>query len=47
MIKAPSSGKQVSSGMSDVEIALVHSEKTRLKLMKIIIIIMNNRKPIY
>ena len=36
------SGKLVTSGTSDVAIATVHSEKTRLKkLMKIIIIIMN------
>ena len=31
MIKAHSSGRMVSSGISDVEIASVHSEKTRLK----------------
>ena len=42
MIKAHSSGRMVSSGISDVVIASVHSEKTGLKkLMKIIIIIMN------
>ena len=38
MIKAQISGKLVSSGISDVAIASVHSEKTSLKmLMKIII----------
>ena len=31
MIKAHCSGKMVSSGISDVVIASVHSEKTRLK----------------
>ena len=31
MIKAHSSGKMVSSGISDVVITSVHSEKTRLK----------------
>ena len=42
MIKAYSSRRMVSSGISDVVIASVHSEKTRLKkLMKMIIIIMN------
>ena len=36
------SGRKVSSGISDVVITSVQSEKTRLKkLMKIIIIIMN------
>ena len=40
MIKAQTSGRMVSSSASDVAIASVHSEKTRLKkLMKIIIII--------
>ena len=40
MIKAQISGRMVSSGISDVEIASVYSEKTHLKkLMKIIIII--------
>ena len=44
MIKAYSSGKMVSSSISDVVIASVNSEKTRLKMlmmmmMKIIIII--------
>ena len=40
MTKAQFSGRMVSSGISDVAITLVHSEKTRLKkLMKIIIII--------
>ena len=33
MIKAHSSGKMVCSGISDVVITSVHSEKTRLKLM--------------
>ena len=39
MIKAQISGRMVSSGISDVAITSVHSEKTRLK--KLIIIIMN------
>ena len=40
MIKAKISGRMISSGMSDGAIASVHSEKTHLKkLMKIIIII--------
>ena len=38
MIKAQISGRMLSSGISDVAIASVHSEKTRLKKM---IIIMN------
>ena len=33
--------------MSDVAIASVHSEKTRLKKMIMIIIIISNRKTIY
>ena len=47
MIKAHFLGRMVSSGISDVAIALAHSEKTRLKklmmmiMMKMIIIIMN------
>ena len=44
MIKARISGRMVSSGISDVEIASVHSEKTHLKkLMMIIIIIIMNK----
>ena len=39
MIKAQISGRMVSSGISDVAIASVHSEKTHQK--KLIIIIMN------
>ena len=43
MIKAQISGRMISSGTNDVAITSVHSEKTGLKkLMKIIIII--NRK---
>ena len=41
MIKAHLSGRMVSSGISDVAFASVHSEKTHLKklmMMKIIII---------
>ena len=38
MIKAHSSGRMVSSGISDVVIASVYSEKTRLKKLMIIII---------
>ena len=42
MIKAQNSGRTISIDASDVAIASVHSEKTRLKkLMKIIIVIMN------
>ena len=41
MIKTQISGRLISSGMGDVAIAPVHSEKTCLKkLIKIIIIIM-------
>ena len=41
MIKAQISGRMVSSGISDVAIASVHSEKTHLKkCMMIMIIIM-------
>ena len=39
MIKANFSGRMVSSGISDVAIALVHSEKTSLKKLIMIIII--------
>ena len=43
IIKAQISGKLVTSGISDVAIATVHSEKTRKKKMIMIIIIsMNN-----
>ena len=38
-IKVQISGKLVSSGISDVAIASVHSEKTRLKKLIMIIII--------
>ena len=47
MIKAHSSEKMLSSGMSDVVIALVYSEKTRLKklmmkvMMMMVIIVVN------
>ena len=41
MIKAQISGKLVSSGISDVAFASVHSEKTSLKILMKIIIIMN------
>ena len=45
MIKAQISGRMISSGISDVAIASVYSEKTRLKkLIMIIIIITSNRK---
>ena len=48
IIKAQISGKLVTSGTSDVAIATVHSEKTRMKKMIIIIIIStSNRKSIY
>ena len=46
--KTHSSGRMVSSGISDVMIASVHPEKTRLKkLMIMIIIITSNTKTIY
>ena len=42
------SGKLVTSGISDVVTTLVHSEKTRLKkLVMLIITITSNRKTIY
>ena len=45
IIKAHFSGRMVSSSTSDVVIASVHSEKTRLKkLMKIIIINCKKRR---
>ena len=37
MIKAHSSGRMVTSGISDVVIASVHSEKTHLKKLMMII----------
>ena len=52
ILKANSSGRMVSSGISDVVITSVHSEETRLKklvmiMMMIMIIITSNRKTIY
>ena len=48
IIKAQISGKLVTSVISDVEIASVHSEKTGLKKMIMIItIITSNRKTVY
>ena len=48
MIKAQISGRLISSDISDVTFASVHSEKTPLKkLIMIIIIITSNRKIIY
>ena len=48
MIKAHSSGRMVSSGISDVVIASVHSDKTLLKklikMMMIIIIMTKSQK---
>ena len=44
MIKAKISGRMISSGISDVAIASVHSKKTRLKKLIMIMIIMKNRK---
>ena len=35
MIKARSSGRMVSGGISDIVIASVHSEKTRLKKLEV------------
>ena len=46
IIKAQISGKLVSSGVSDVLITSVHSEKTRLKKMIMIIIITKKMVPI-
>ena len=45
IIKAQISGKMVTSGISDVAISSVHSERTHLK--KMINIIISNRKTIY
>ena len=39
MIKAQISGRMVSSGISDVAFASIHSEKTRLKKLMMIMII--------
>ena len=48
IIKAQISGKLITSGISDVATASVHSEKIHLKkLIMIIIIITSNRKTIY
>ena len=48
VINAQITGKLVSSGTNDVAITSVHSEKTHLKkLIMIIIIITSNRKTIY
>ena len=41
MIKAQISGRMISSGISDVAIALVYFEKTCLKKLIMVIIIMN------
>ena len=41
MIKAQISGRMIYSGISDIAIASVYSEKTRLKKLIMIIIIMN------
>ena len=45
MMKAQISGRMVSSGISYVASASVHSEKTRLKKLCIIIIIIITEKP--
>ena len=47
MIIAQITGRMICSGISDVAIASVYAEKTRLKKLLMIIIIMNNRKTIY
>ena len=44
MIKAQISGRMISSGTNDVAITSVHSEKTRLKKLMKIIIIVNRKK---
>ena len=45
MIKGPISGKLVSSGISHIAFASVYSEKTRMKKLMIIIIIIITEKP--
>ena len=45
IIKAKISGKLVTSGISFVTIVSVHSEKTRLKKMTMIIIVIITEKP--
>ena len=47
MIKAHFSGRMVSSGISDVAIASVHSEITRLKKLMIMIILITRAKTFY
>ena len=47
MIKAYFSGRMVSSGISDVAIASVHSEITRLKKLMIMIILITRAKSFY
>ena len=47
IIKAQISGRMVSSGITDVALASVHSEKSHLKKLMEIIIITSNRKTIY
>ena len=48
MIKAQISGRMISSDIRDVEITSVYFEKTRLKkVIMIIIVITSNRKTIY
>ena len=43
IVKAQISGKLVTSGISDVVIASIHSDKTRLKKMIMIIIIITSK----
>ena len=43
MIKAQISGRMVSSGISDVAFASVYSEKTRLKKLVIMIIVITSK----
>ena len=45
VLKAHFSGRMVSNGISDVAIASVHSEKSRLKKLMIMIIIIITEKP--
>ena len=47
MVQAHSSGRMISSGISDAVIASVYSEKIRLKIVMMRIIISSNRKSIY
>ena len=47
MIKTHFSARMVSSGISDIAFASIHSEKTRLKKLIVIIIIITRAKTFY